>query len=233
MNTFAVIIPAAGRSTRFGGNGRNKLFAELEGRTVCRRAVEAFAQRDDVGQIILAVGNDDKERFEHEAQGLSKQLTIVAGGAERVDSIRCGLAAVVPRHNFVAVHDAARPCVSAELINRVFLAAVEYGAAIPGVAVVDTLKRVDSDGRVAGTVARLGLFAVQTPQAFRRDWFEQAYTRPVDALIPTDDAQRLEALGLPCQVVEGSAWNIKITQFEDLALAQAILRAQATLARGD
>jgi 2-C-methyl-D-erythritol 4-phosphate cytidylyltransferase len=115
--------------------------------------------------------------------------------------------------------------VTAELIDAVFAAAQEHGAALPGLPVADTLKQVGPDGFTSGTVARAGLVAVQTPQAFRRELLERAYARRAtlrEAI--TDDAQLVEALGHPCRIVEGSRFNLKITTQEDLRLASAILR---------
>lgn len=219
---FAVIIPAAGRSTRFG-DGDDKLFATLCGAPVWQRAVAPFLNRGDVGQVIVAHARGKRRLFE--AAPFALEVTFVNGGAERVDSIRAALRVLYEHCEFVAVHDAARPCASAELIERVFAAAVAHGAAIPGVPVADTIKEVDADRSVVRTVPRQSLVAVQTPQVMRRDWFVQAYEAAKGANVPTDDAQLLETLGLPCHVVEGSVHNLKITRREDLALAEAILRS--------
>jgi len=224
MSLFAVIIPAAGRSTRFGDARTKKIFADLDGRPVWQRSVEAFIHRGDVAQIIVAISADDRPIFEERYQELidGYKLTLVNGGQERVDSVAAALLAVLPDCPFVAVHDAARPCVEPGLIDRVFAKAIERGAAIPGLAVSDTLKRVDSDGRIIETVPRASLYGVQTPQAFRRDWLDLAYANRGNLPGITDDAQLLEAAGFPCQIVEGSASNIKITRGEDLPLARLL-----------
>jgi 2-C-methyl-D-erythritol 4-phosphate cytidylyltransferase len=130
-----------------------------------------------------------------------------------------------PACEFVAVHDAARPCVTPELIDAVFAAARAHGAALPGLPVADTLKRLDGDGLAIETVPRAGLVAVQTPQAFRRDLLVRAYAnRGRLSGAVTDDAQLVEALGHPCRVVEGSPLNLKITTRTDLRLAAAVLQ---------
>ena len=224
---FAVIVPAAGRSTRFGGGSQNKLFTLLGGRPVWEHAITRFLDRADVARIVVAIAPEDRPRFE--AAPFSSRLTFVDGGAERVDSIRAALERIGTDCEFVAVHDAARPCVSQSLIDRVFRAAESVGAALPGIPVADTLKRINPAGLLECTVPRLGLYAAQTPQAFRTDWLIEAYAARGHET-PTDDAQLLESLGYPCQLVEGSPLNLKLTRVDDLRLAEAIVameRAQA------
>lgn len=229
MGPFAVILPAAGRSSRFGDAKQKKIYAELDGRAVWLRAVEPFLNRDDVAQTILVIAPEDRELFERRFRPSVAFLDIrvIEGGAERTDSVARALEVVDPACEFVAVHDAARPCLTAELIDAVFGAARAHGAAVPGLPVADTLKRVGPDGLTAETVPRAGLVAVQTPQAFRRDLLLRAYAnRGRVAGSITDDAQLVEALGHPCRVVDGSALNLKITTRADLNLAAAVLSVQ-------
>jgi 2-C-methyl-D-erythritol 4-phosphate cytidylyltransferase len=219
MGPFAVILPAAGRSSRFGDPKQKKIYAELDGRAVWLRAVEPFIHRDDVAQTILVIAPEDRELFERRFRPSVAFLNIrvVEGGAERSDSVARALEVLDPACAFVAVHDAARPCLTPERA---------HGAALPGLPVADTLKRVDPDGQTVETVPRAGLVAVQTPQAFRRDLLVRAYAERDRLAGPvTDDAQLVEALGQPCQIVEGSPLNLKITTRADLLLAAAILRA--------
>jgi 2-C-methyl-D-erythritol 4-phosphate cytidylyltransferase len=228
MSQFAVIFPAAGRSTRFGDPKRKKIYAELEGRAVWLRAVLPFVNRGDVGQLILAISEEDRELFEQRFRPNLAFLNIqvIHGGAERYDTVARALEVVEESCDFVAVHDAARPCVTTALIDAVFAAAREHGAALPGVAVSDTLKRVDDGKRIVETVSRASLYAVQTPQAFRKSILIEAYARrsALEASI-TDDAQLVEAAGHPCYIVDGSPHNLKITTAPDLAIASAILKA--------
>lgn len=232
MGRFAVILPAAGRSTRFGDARQQKVFAELDGRAVWLRAAEPFLARDDVGQVIVAIAPADRERFESRfrANLAFLNIRVVEGGAERADTIARALEAADPSCDFVAVHDAARPCVPPELIAAVFAAAVAHGAALPGLPVTDTLKRVGPgpDRLVAGTVPRAGLVAVQTPQAFRRDVLLRAYAGRgrLDPAAVTDDATLVEAIGQTCVVVDGSPFNLKITTAADLRIAAAFLQAR-------
>ncbi len=227
MGPFAVILPAAGRSSRFGDPKQKKIYAELDGRAVWLRALDPFLNRDDVAQLIVAISPDDRELFERRYRPSVAFLNIrvVDGGAERYETVARALEVVDPACEFVAVHDAARPCLTAEVVDAVFAAAREHGAALPGVPVADTLKRVGPDGIISETVSRAGLVAVQTPQAFRRDWLVQAYANRSNVCQVTDDAQLVEAIGHSVRVVDGSPFNLKITTAPDLRLASAILQA--------
>ena len=221
MPRVAVILPAAGRSTRFGPAGK-KVFAELGGRPVWLRAAELFLARPDVIQCLVVTAPEDRDRF-----AATGRVQFADGGAERFESVANALALTTPEADLVAVHDAARPCTPPEMIDAVFARAAETGAALLAVRVADTLKRDDGAGRVAATVPRGDLWLAQTPQVFRRDWLLDAYARR--ALLGagiTDDAQLVEAAGHAVHLVPGSAANGKITTPEDLNLAAAILRAR-------
>ena len=148
----------------------------------------------------------------------------VAGGRERQDSTRAGLAALPADVDLVAVHDAARPLVRPEDVERVVSAAREGGAALLAVPVRDTIHHV-RDGLLAETPPRETCWAAQTPQAFRRDWLEEALAKAAaEGTVGTDDAGLVRALGVPVRVVEGDPRNLKITTWEDLAVAEAWLR---------
>jgi 2-C-methyl-D-erythritol 4-phosphate cytidylyltransferase len=227
MGRFGVILPAAGQSRRFGADGPRKVVRSLAGRAVWSHAARAFAGRIDVRAILIAVAPDDRERFErdHAVELAELGLRVVEGGAERHDTVALALAALDPSCDHVAVHDAARPCIDRATIDAVFAAAIEHGAALPGLPVTDTLKRVDESGWAEATVARAGLVAVQTPQAFRRDLLERAHAERhrLEAAI-TDDAQLVEAIGHRVKVVPGSPWNLKITTRDDLDRAEMFLK---------
>lgn len=226
MAKFAVIIPAAGRSTRLAMKNRKKVFLELQGRAVWLRSAEHFTNRDDVAQTLIVISPDDMEYFKEKyAPNLAfMNIEVVTGGAERSDSVRNGLARVQTDVDFVAVHDAARPLLAKEWIDRVFKVAVETGAAILGVRVASTLKRVGTNGLIEATVSRDGLWEAQTPQVFRRELLMEAYSK-MGPLKPTDEAQLVEQFGHPVAMVEGSSINMKITTAEDLRLAEAALNA--------
>jgi 2-C-methyl-D-erythritol 4-phosphate cytidylyltransferase len=223
---FAVILPAAGKSSRFGGKEK-KPFLTLDGRAVWLRAAEAFATRDDVAQMIIAIADEDRERFalRFAANTTFLNIHVVSGGAERFDSIRNALAVLKPEINYVAIHDAVRPGISTKLIDQVFGAAIKTGAALPGVPVSDTLKRVKANDLVEETIDRKALWLAQTPQTFRRDWIEAAYANldPQNRSI-TDDAQLIEALGHPVAMIRGEMRNLKITTQDDLYLAELLAK---------
>lgn len=229
MANFAVILPAAGRSTRFGDPRQKKIYADLDGRAVWLRAVDPFLHRADVSQIIVAISPDDRELFErrYRPNVAFLNINVIDGGTERHDSIARALDVIDPACDHVAIHDAARPCLTSELVDAVFAAAIAHGAAILGIPVADTLKRVGPDHQIVETVPRASLFAAQTPQVFRRDLLTTAYAhRAAMNLNPTDDAMLLESLGHPVIIVEGSPMNLKITTPADLRLALAILQSR-------
>jgi 2-C-methyl-D-erythritol 4-phosphate cytidylyltransferase len=225
---FAVILPAAGRSSRFHDREK-KPFAALDGRAVWLRSAELFITRDDVVQCLIVVAKDDQEMFRRRygANLAFMNVQIAEGGAERFESVASALALVKPEADFVAIHDAVRPCLTAALIDAVFGQAVKTGAALLALPVNDTVKRVDGQRKVLGTMPRQGLWLAQTPQVFRREWLADAYTRRQQLdKAATDDSQLVEAAGHMVQVVEGSPSNLKITSKGDLSLAEAILKSR-------
>ncbi len=228
MAKFAVILPAAGQSTRFGSTEK-KPFIQLEGRTVWQRTAELFSNREDVVQVILVISPEDREMVEyrHQANLMFLGVKLVDGGSERFESVANALSTVRDDVDFIAVHDAVRPCTKPADIDRVFATAEKYGAALLGIPVADTLKRLDEDRKVIETVPRRGLWQAQTPQVGRRDWLLDAYARrsTLQSEI-TDDAQLLEAMGHPVVMVEGSPTNLKITTKDDMLIAQAVLAAK-------
>jgi 2-C-methyl-D-erythritol 4-phosphate cytidylyltransferase len=228
MATFAVILPAAGRSTRFRDPHYKKPFAVLAGRAVWLHSAEKFLNRRDVKQVIVVVAEEDREEFGRKfgANLAIMGVEVCAGGAERADSIQNALARIRDNVDFIAVHDAARPCITEKWIDQTFAAAEQTGAAVLGVPVSSTLKRAKAAKptmQIAETVDRAGLWEAQTPQVFRRDLLNKAYAARGGAS-STDDAQLLERLGAPIALVEGSPMNIKITTKDDLRLAEQILK---------
>lgn len=225
MAKFAVIMPAAGKSSRFQDKNYKKPFAPLANRAVWLHSAERFLGRGDVIQVILAISPDDREyfNFKFASNVAILGIDVVEGGAERADSVAHALAKVKPEADLVAVHDAARPCICDLWIDEVFAAAEKTGAAILAVPVDGTLKRVDGK-RIAETVSRSGLWEAQTPQVFRRQLLLEAYEKR-GAEPASDDAQLVERLGKPVAVVRGSRINLKITTREDLRLAENALKA--------
>lgn len=226
MATFAVILPAAGKSSRFRDANYKKPFAPLADRAVWLHSAEKFLNRDDVKQLIIVISPEDREPFQSKfaANTAILGIQVVEGGQERADSVANAIARVKPDIDFIAVHDAARPCLANEWIDRVFAAAEKTGAAILGVPVTSTLKRVASNGTIQETVSRTGLWEAQTPQVFRRQLLLDAYARRTDPPA-TDEAQLVERIGHPVTVVQGSVINLKITTKDELRLAAEALKA--------
>lgn len=226
MATFAVILPAAGKSTRYHDKNYKKPFAPLDGRAVWLHSAERFLNRKDVIQTILVIAREDRDyfNFKFASNVAILGIEVVDGGPERADSVENALARVKPQAEYVCVHDAARPCLVDEWIDRVFQAAVDSGAAILAVPITGTLKRVGASRRIEETVTRTNLWEAQTPQVFRRSLLVEAYARRA-GFAATDDAQLVERLGKPVTVVQGSPLNLKITTKEDLRLAEAALKA--------
>lgn len=236
MSRFAVIIPAAGRSSRFGG-AQKKPFVSLAGRPVWLHTAEAFWNRPDVSKVYVVVSAEDRDDFRTRfgAHMAFANAEVVTGGAERFESVANALARVPADVPLVAVHDAVRPLVTPALIDAVVGAAEAHGAAMLAVPVADTLKQVDpATNRITGTVPRAGVWQAQTPQVFRRDWLTDAYAKRSALTAPiTDDAQLIEAIGHSVVVVPGSPQNFKITTKDDLELAEAVLKARAARRGGD
>lgn len=255
---LAMIITAAGASRRFAEDaavpGRSKLDEDLGGRPVLQRTVELFTGLPEVTTIVVAGPHDPeamrafRERHADKLALLGARL--VTGGAQhRYETVAAALAHVPNACTHIGVHDAARPCTSPELIQRVIDAASRVPAVIPGIDVPDTLKRVAAaplappaadplDAILADapasrrplravetTLDRTRVIAVQTPQLFEAALLRRAYAQ--DDLRSTDDAQLVERLGVAVAVVEGDPRNIKITRGPDIGLARAILGVRA------
>jgi len=220
---------AAGRGVRAQTGAADaaepKQFRLVAGVPLLLRAIRPFAEHPRVGPIVVVLPP------EHAASPpawlraqLSERLLVAAGGEVRQQSVALGLARLPRGPALVLVHDAARPFVSRELIDRVLAVAARGAAAVPGVPLSDTVKETDTAGLVVRTVPRERLVAVQTPQAFPREMLETAHqrARSEPAAGATDDAALCERLGHAVRVVAGSARNIKVTTAEDFALAEAL-----------
>lgn len=221
----SVIIAAAGNSTRYG-TGKSKQFLLLEGVPVLIKSVQAFEQIDDVEEIIITARKQDFDVIEAflEQYGIQKVKCIVEGGATRQDSIWAAVKKVSEKADLIAVHDGARPLVSRETINGVIEKAVQEGAAACAVPVKDTIKIIDSSGKIVTTPDRASLRAVQTPQVFDFTLYKQAIEKAVlEGKQYTDDCQLIESIGHPVYLTEGDYENIKITTPDDLLVAEKFL----------
>jgi len=211
---FAGIVVAAGSSSRFDG-ALPKQYLELAGRLVVERSVDLLSASDSVAEVVVVVASDRLDGdYADRLRAHPFVNAVVEGGATRADSVARGLAAVAPEHRFVLVHDAARPLAPADLVERVVQATRTHGAAVPALVVPDTVKRVDSEGRIVHTLDRETLRLAQTPQgASRRELSAVLEGRGGDSW--TDEAAAMESAGHTVVAVEGDARNVKITTARD------------------
>lgn len=223
MQVSAIIV-AAGRGARAGG-GVPKQFRNLGGESLLRRSLRLFAAHTAVRTIQTVIDLDFADEFQSAAGGLAKIKPAVAGGVTRQQSVFAGLEAVAEdKPDFVLIHDAARPLASPALLARSIEAAGETGAAVPALHVSDTVKRVDTEGRVSETLDRSALRTIQTPQAFAFAPILAAHRRAAkDGRNDfTDDAALAEWVGMTVTTFPGDPGNIKITTPEDFLRAQSI-----------
>lgn len=227
--TAAIIV--AGGSGRRLGTATPKQYLVLAGEPILLRAIRPFLGHPGIEEVILVLPEADADRPPEWLESLP--TTIVAGGAERGDSVWNGLQHLSSDIETVLIHDGARPFVSREIIDRVIEAAAK-GASITAVPVTDTIKVADSDGLVTGTLDRNHLWRAQTPQGFPAELIRQAYTSARNKGIrATDDAALCEQLAIPVRLVEGSPQNMKITDATDLTIAEAIASREHAGKSGD
>ncbi|MBO6948455.1 MAG: bifunctional 2-C-methyl-D-erythritol 4-phosphate cytidylyltransferase/2-C-methyl-D-erythritol 2,4-cyclodiphosphate synthase [Rhodospirillales bacterium] len=221
MPGTAVIIVAAGRGHRFGSE-MPKQFLRVRGQPILRHAVRAFLDHPGVDAVLPVIHPDDAELVADALEGLD-YMQPVAGGAARQDSVRNGLEALTGMApDLVLVHDAARPMVSHEMIERVVAALETQPGAVPALQVVDTLKRADQERRITDTVSRDGLWRAQTPQGFRFGLLLEAHRAAAGQEL-TDDAAVMEAAGHTVAVVDGDDTNLKVTAQDDLKKMERIM----------
>jgi 2-C-methyl-D-erythritol 4-phosphate cytidylyltransferase / 2-C-methyl-D-erythritol 2,4-cyclodiphosphate synthase len=228
--TIAVVIVAAGRGTRAAGSGGGlpKQYVRLAGEMVLTRTLRAFATHPAGCPLLqVVIGPDDQDLFEEATNtGFPTLLLPVVGGATRQASVLAGLEALMPHQpDLVLIHDAARPFVSAAVIDRVLAGLVRTPGAIAALPVADTLKRGNSNGEVSATIDRAGHWLAQTPQGFQFSAILTAHRQAQTATRQsfTDDAAIAEWAGLAVSLVQGSAQNVKLTTNEDMILAEQAL----------
>lgn len=247
---IAGIIAAAGKSERFApGTEKKKLEQELGDRPVFMRSLETLSNRPEVVGIIVATNPDTFAEFKlrhGDALGIRGAKVVPGGKVARWETIKNALDAIPENATHVAIHDGARPCITDELLDRLFEAAKMFDAVVPGIPVSSTLKRISEESETAATddavasailgdagatktkahqvletVSRENLYEIQTPQVYSVELIRRAYAQ--DDLESTDDAMLVERLGETVRVVEGDPFNIKITTEADLHLARKIL----------
>lgn len=232
MSRFvSAIVPAAGSATRMGGEKQRLL---LNGRPVLAHTLTVLQNTRVIDEIVVVARTADVEEFASykERFGITKLAAVVIGGDSRQQSVERGLAAISHAATLVAVHDGARPLVTAEEIERIVTAAEEHGAATAATPVKDTLKIAGADGTVAATPDRRTLWAVQTPQVFQCDRYRAALAQAAaDGRDFTDDCQLFEYVGHTVRLVQTGYQNIKITTPEDMAIARGLLGKGETAMR--
>ncbi len=222
---LAAIIVAAGSSRRAG---IDKLSANIAGRTVMQHSLQAFLDSPSVEQIILVVRKDSVDRISQQLPDQKKKVKVVAGGAERQNSVEAGMAALNPAVSFVAVHDAARPLITPAQIESVYEKARVHGAATLAEPIPDTLKRADASGFVTESVDRRSIYAMQTPQVFARNLLQEAYAAvAANKTLVTDEVSAVELLGRRVALVEPNDYNFKVTYPRDLQLAELVLEQRS------
>lgn len=220
----SAVIVAAGSSQRMGSD---KLMMKLGEIPVLARTLQAFQSSPLVDEIVVVTR---LEKLEETADlckeyGIEKVSRVIAGGKTRTESALAGVSEVSSNAKLIAIHDGARPLVTADLILRTVYAAAEYMAAAPAVPSVDTLKAVDTEGRIIGTVDRETTLRVQTPQIFRAELIKGALTKAVEkGMTLTDDCAAAEMMGVRTKTVLGDEDNIKITAPRDMLFAAEILK---------
>jgi 2-C-methyl-D-erythritol 4-phosphate cytidylyltransferase len=222
-----VIVVAAGKGERMGRE-LPKPFLPVCGIPLLIHTLRAITQSTLISKITIVVASEREALCRdmlHSYAPFRIPLAVVHGGAERQDSVRLGLATLDPTSEIVAIHDAARPFLERETLDRSIETAAIYGGALVAVPTRDTIKRVRKDGTVVKTIPRQQLWLAQTPQTFRVPLIREAHARALaEGAVVTDDAALLERLGRVVQIVPGSYRNFKITTPEDLQVAEALLR---------
>jgi 2-C-methyl-D-erythritol 4-phosphate cytidylyltransferase len=219
----SAIIVAAGSSQRMGFD---KLLSLIGGRPVVAHSIDRFELCREIDEVILVVRSDRRPEFQKvvDASGFTKVIDLVDGGSERHLSVWNGISRLSKSCQIVAVHDAARPLVSSELISRSVALARDCGAVSLAAPIVETLKRADPDQNVTESVDRSGLWAMQTPQVFRFAWLLDAYKRIVDSgRSVTDEVSAVQEAGYQVRLLQNTDWNIKITFPKDLELAEKMM----------
>ena len=230
VDNLRVVIAAAGKGRRMGST-TNKQYMLLNGTPVLSYSLDFFERLPVVNQIVVVCARDEVEYCEEEIIKrfqFNKVAAVVPGGQERQDSVWAGLQYLGDDTDLVAVHDGARPLLSAEVLTRLLTEAREWGAAIPGIASRDTVKLGDRDGFVRQTVDRTSVYAVQTPQVFNYTELVTAYREArEEGFLGTDDASLFERYIGRVKIVPGDYNNIKITTPQDMIVAEALLRGRA------
>lgn len=221
-----VIIPAAGQGNRMKSRN-NKIFLPLIDMPMLLHSILTFSSCSEVDNLLVVVAFDEVAKVKIILRGLAgiKSWQVVVGGSERQYSIANAIKVVSEETDVILVHDGARPLLTEQCVKNVIQAARQYKAAVVAVAVKDTIKTVDDNGWVTGTLERSTLWSIQTPQGFDANLLREAYDKAAeDGYVGTDDSSLVERLGVKVKVIPGCYENIKVTTPEDLIIAAALLK---------
>ncbi|MEM7009381.1 MAG: 2-C-methyl-D-erythritol 4-phosphate cytidylyltransferase [Thermodesulfobacteriota bacterium] len=226
----SAIITAGGAGTRFASKGAPKQFAALLDKPILVYSTQSFQSSDHISEIVLVVPKGWEEHTQKEIverYNLSKVSNIVAGGAQRQDSVQRGLKSITSNPDIVAVHDGVRPFVTTKLIEEVLSEASRFGGAIAAAPSIDTIKQSGTDDLISTTLPREKIWLAQTPQAFKYDILVKAYEKAAqDEYIGTDESILVERIGKQVALVSASKYNIKITTPNDIKLGEFILKSK-------
>lgn len=226
---ITAIFPAAGKGKRMGASF-NKIFAGLSDKPILIHTLISFSRCNLVDNFVVVAAKEEVESISRVLNSMPgiKPCKVVAGGSERQYSVYNGLLAVPKETDIVLVHDAARPLITAKVIENVIAEVKSSGAAVAAVPVTSTIKVVDDNNVVTHTPKRETLWTIQTPQGFRKDILLEANEKArQENFLGTDDASIIENMGYSVKVVMGDYKNIKITSPEDLVFAEAVLGKKA------
>ena len=232
MISCIVLVAGAGRRM---GYSDNKVCMPLGQYTVLQWNIQHMKQWDGLQEVIVVVADQEQSFIEEQVEAMQVPWTVkyAVGGVERQDSVASGLSQVSDAADIILVHDGARPLATKDLARRVIEGAKEYGAVVPAIPVVDTIKRVDADGVVKETLVRSELYAMQTPQGFQRSVLLEAHAYANEhGYQGTDDVSLVEFQGRPVRIVEGDRKNIKLTVPEDVAMAKKYLGVEQMMRIG-
>lgn len=225
-NTCSAVIVAAGNAQRMGAD---KVMLELGCMPVLARTLLAFQNCDKIDEIIVVTRMEKVEEVASlcKKYGVTKAGKVIRGGKTRMESALAGVSEVRSNAKLIAIHDGARPFVTDEVIRRTVDAAAAYMSTVPVIRSTDTLKTIDEDGLIIGSVDREHTVRVQTPQVFNADLIKGALTKAVsDGLTLTDDCSAIEIMGIKTHTVDGDEDNIKLTTPRDLQLGELILKTR-------
>ena len=226
MSVSAVIV-AAGTSKRMN-DGVDKLFVHLSGRPLLAWTISRFESTEIIDEIIVVAREDEiaKVKVMTKSEGFGKVITVVKGGAYRQQSTRNGLNAISNNSKVVLIHDGARPLIRTSDIKKIVESAQEYGAALLAVPSKDTVKEV-RNGMVTRTLPRDSVWLAQTPQGFRKELLQEAFSSAEkDGYVGTDEASLVERIGKDVAIVEGHSSNIKVTVTSDIGVVQSLLKRE-------